>query len=406
MNCVRITGNHGEIWDRLTILIFTGLLWLPTLDYSLKLDHAIAPMENRMMAKWPRFGGLGQSRDFIAGIENYFNDHFGWRARLVCWNNHWKEQLFHDPVNNRLVLIGRNGWLFHSGEQMIQHWAGMGVLSERELGNWCRLLEMRRDWLRARGAKYLFVVPPDKHTVYPEYLPAWLEAVPQPSKVQQLVTYMKAPSTVEVLDLSQALIEAKKIRVAYLQTDTHWNAFGGFVAYRALVQAMACQLPALEPLPLEAYDWKTVPSAGLELARRLGITESFSESYFVKPIPIAPLADVEILRDPVRLPNKSSQEPLFRRNTNAPGKAMVFRDSFSGSWYSHLGQHFNEVLYIWQYDWDRPLIEREQPDVVIDEMLQRFFNISDPIDLARKDQLSEAQAAEGIALRRPGRDRD
>jgi hypothetical protein len=34
------------------------------------------------------------------------------------------------------------------------------------------------------------------------------------------------------------------------------------------------------------------------------------------------------------------------------------------------------------------LIEREKPDVVIDEMLERGFNLKDPLALAHKDKLA------------------
>ena len=134
-------------------------------------------------------------------------------------------------------------------------------LGEQDLRDWRRLLELRRDWLRERGIKYLFIVPPDKHTIYPEYLPTWMEPSSKPSKLQQLAEYMKTHSDVEFIDLSQTLIDAKKIRVNYLQTDTHWNAFGGFVAYRTLVQGLSRQLPELEPLPLDAYEWKPVAAS-------------------------------------------------------------------------------------------------------------------------------------------------
>ena len=58
--------------------------------------------------------GLGGSRDFIAGIENYFNDHFGFRKRLVRLNHHWKEQLFRTGGSSD-AIVGRDGWLFYRG---------------------------------------------------------------------------------------------------------------------------------------------------------------------------------------------------------------------------------------------------------------------------------------------------
>jgi hypothetical protein len=113
---------------------------------------------------------------------------------------------------------------------------------------------------------------------------------------------------------------------------------------------------------------------------------------------LKPLPTLETLFDAVRFPKRDAKEPdpRYTLNEKASGKAIVFRDSFAGSWYLFLGQHFREVLYIWHYDWDRPLIEREKPDVVIDEMLERFFNEKDPLELARKDRLSATNSSRAL----------
>jgi hypothetical protein len=287
-------------------------------------------------------------------------------------------------------LLGREGWLFFSAEQMMEHWTREAVWTEQDLENWRRLLEMRRDWLRERGCKYLLVVPPDKHSVYPEYLPGWMKKSAKPSKVQQLVQYMKAHSTVEVLDLTDVLIAAKKTRVDYLQTDTHWNLFGGFVAYRVVVEALARQLPGLEPLPLDAYRWKPKAQPAGDCAILLGRVDSYKETQAVSPESLKPLPTVSIRSDPVRFPRRQTNEveTCFTLNEQASGKAIIFRDSFATSWRPLLGLHFKEVIYLWHYDWDRPLIEREKPDVVIDEILERRINLLDPVELARQDQSS------------------
>ncbi len=387
----RFTSDRVRVfWETLMIGLFLALLWLPTLDHFFKLDHARSPMENRRLAAWPQVRGIGQSRDFIMGIENYFSDHFGFRKRLIRWNNHWKGQLFRND-SDRDVLIGRDGWLFFSGDEMFEHWTRQRAWSAQDLENWRRLLEMRRDWLRERGGKYILVVPPDKQTVYPEYLPQWLESSARPSKVQQLSEYMKAHSTVEVLDLSRTLIEAKKIRVNYLKTDTHWNLFGGFMGYRALVEALARQLPGLEPLAPDSYEWKPAERAPGDLTVLLGTTDSYPETQAVEPIAEASWPELKMMEDAGRFPrrNEKEQKTRYTLNDNASGKAIVFRDSFAGSWPQFLGRHFRQVIYVWHYDWDRSLVEREKPDVVIDEMVERFFNVTDPVELASLDRESE-----------------
>jgi alginate O-acetyltransferase complex protein AlgJ len=382
------TSSRGPaVWDALTIIVFLGLLWLPSLDHFFNLDHAPMPPENRLLAKRPLFKGLGESRDFIAGVESYFNDHFGFRKRLIRLNHHWKKQLFR-VAGSPDAIAGRDGWLFYGGMRMLEHCTHEATLTEQELRDWCRLLEMRRDWLRTRGIKYLFVVPPDKHTVYPECLPAWIEVGPKPTKIQQLTRYVKDHSTVEVVDLSQALIGGKKLNVVYLKTDAHWNRFGAFIGYRAMVQALARQIPGLEPLALDTYDWKPVPDTPGDIFMIMGAVGSCTETANLQP---TPRPEPNLMYQPDRFPpyhGPAERRSRFTLNEKASGKALMFHDSFALRWYGFLDRHFREVVYVWHYDWDRPLIEREKPDVVIDEMLERFFNVADPTDLARKDQAS------------------
>ena len=258
MSPASTTGKLHKVWDTLTILLFLGLLCLPTFDYFFKVDHADEPEENRVPAPRPVFKGGAQTREFIASVESYFNDHFGFRKRLVQLNNHWKGQLFHDPTSKD-VLIGRDGWLYYSGARMVAHYTSAELWNNKDLEHWQQLLESRRDWARAHGAKYLLVIPPDKHRIYPEFLPSWLIRGDRPSKPQQIARYLKAHSTVPVLDLNDVLMNAKSIRTDYLKTDTHWNLFGGFVAYRALIEELGKQVPELKPLPMDTYTWKPAP---------------------------------------------------------------------------------------------------------------------------------------------------
>jgi alginate O-acetyltransferase complex protein AlgJ len=382
------SGGQRAFWQVLTILSFLGLLWMPTLDHFFHWDHAPVPVENRRPAQWPQFRGIGRSRTYIAGLEGYFNDHFGFRKRLVRWNNHWKGQLFHDATAE--VLIGRDGWLYYSGCDMLAHWTRQRTWSAEDLANWKRLLEMRRDWLRARHCNYILVVPPDKQTIYPEHLPDWMPKSDKPSKIQQLTRYLKAHSTVRVLDLSPALTAAKKIRADYLQTDTHWNQFGGFVGCQAVAEALEQQMPGIHPLPTHAFAWHTQVRPPGDLTRLLGRAEGFSENDAVRATPVPPFTRLKVRHDPVRFPRRVPSEDriAFTINEAGSGKAIVFRDSYAEFWYPFLGQHFREVIYVWHEDWDRPLIEREKPDVVIDEMLERFFNLVDPVELAHQDEAS------------------
>jgi hypothetical protein len=64
----------------------------------------------------------------------------------------------------------------------------------------------------------------------------------------------------------------------------------------------------------------------------------------------------------------------------------LLRDSFADGWIPFLGYHFHEVIYLLQPEWNKPFLEREKPDVVIDEMVQRLFNNQNPSQLLKSDK--------------------
>jgi hypothetical protein len=102
--------------------------------------------------------------------------------------------------------------------------------------------------------------------------------------------------------------------------------------------------------------------------------------------PLEPL-EVKAAPDVLRKKWRQGSDPVVSRNNRCQGKAVIFRDSFGNAWKPFLGYHFSEVVYLWQHEWDTDFLEREKPDVVIDEVVERFFNEEDPVELMRKDNL-------------------
>jgi alginate O-acetyltransferase complex protein AlgJ len=367
--------------------VFLGLIFLPALDTLFHLDHAPVPNEKRLLATFPQYQGLGGLKDFLSGLNAYFDDHFGFRKRLIRANNHWKRQLFGEPPHND-VVIGRDGWLFFIGGRTLDNYFGLARFRDEELEAWRQLLEKRRAWLAKRGIKYVFAMAPDKHTVYPEYLPQWFIKSPKPGKPEQLFAYMREHSDVPVLDLHQPVREAKSAGTCFLKTDTHWNLYGAFIGCQKVIEALAQQVPELKALPIDAFDWKRVTGPGGDLAAMLG-DSNLRETEQVVCTPRPPLGPLLLRNVPERLRKKWRQgsDPVASANDRGQGKALVFRDSFANAWKPFLGYHFREVIFVWQHEWDTAFIEREKPDVVIDEVVERFFNEQDPMELMRKDNL-------------------
>lgn len=368
------------------VAIFILLLWLPTMDLFFRWDRIAEVNEKRALAPFPVLSsGLSGVRSFIAGLEAYFNDHFGFRKRLIYWDQTWKRVWFGEsPVSN--VVIGQKGWLYYTDRLTAMDLRTKTFFSPRDLDDWKSLLEGRRDWLARRGIPYIFVIAPDKQTIYPEYLPEWERTAGSMTKLNQFVVYMKTNSTVEILDLRPALLRAKATQRTYQYTDSHWSEYGDFVACQEVVQALRRQLPNVHSPSLDSFDMKTSVKKGGNLAYMLAAGETMQENDYVSLLPRAPLKPLLVTRD-----SKNSRIVKCVENPDCKGRMVIFGDSFAEGWFPFIGYCFNRVALYRLYDrsgghvWDTAMIEKEKPNLVVDEILENLLNQED----ARKIKIAD-----------------
>ena len=383
--------SNGRRVSVAIIIFFLGLLWLPTLDEFFHLDGSRPPGENRLPAMFPpppekNFASLHQ---FIGGLEAYYNDHFGFRKKLIRWFQNWKLGFYRDRSVYK-VINGQDHWLFFGEAEMVEHFLGIAKFTPVQLQTWQKLLEKRRDWLAARGINYLFVVAPDKQSVYPEMLPAWLGAAApknRETKLDQFLAYMKTHSTVQILDLRAPLLAAKKIAPTYLQNDTHWNLFGGFIGAQTLVQTIAEQFPEVPLLALSDFDWTNTPATGGDLSKMLG-TET-PERYRYTFTPKFSLTQVKSSED-LKYPTGWGLKRLLTLENPASTSmaAVFFTDSFGVAWEQFLGRSFKKIVFLGDNRAFNPqLINATHPKIVVNEMLERFFCTEDPVPMLAKDAL-------------------
>ena len=70
----------------LLVVGFLVALVLPLAANLRGIDGADAEAENRTLAAWPMFDGSWKSiATFGPGLDAWFQDHFGYRARLIKW---------------------------------------------------------------------------------------------------------------------------------------------------------------------------------------------------------------------------------------------------------------------------------------------------------------------------------
>lgn len=359
-----------RVSNLLFVLLFIGAISLPLGANLLGRDGADPIAENRTLASFPALDGTWKSlRDFPGGLCDWFDDHFGFRAVLVRWDAAGRLFAF-DTSPSTAVLRGKNGWLFYADDGASEDVADAPALDEGSIRNWRTTILAERDWLRSQQIAFVFLIPPDKHVIYPEELPDDVSQAGPISRTDQVLDALSDSGI--TVDLRPALREAKKEDRLYHRTDTHWNDRGALVAYQTIVESIRRQLPSVPP-PWSRADFDAVSreTGGRDLAGMLGLTRVLHEEDLAL-LPKRP-RQARVIEPPGAEP--TAEEGLLI--TEIPGstlpRAVIVRDSFMSALVPFLSEHFSRAVYVWQKDFDATTVKEEHPDVVIHEIVGRHL---------------------------------
>ena len=333
-------------------------------------------IENRNLAPLPDVAGKPwkwKVRTFPKLFDAWYSDHFGCRALLLEAN-----ALINFSVLSyeQRVAIGQDGWLFYKFDPPLFSLS----LSQRELASWKSYLERRQRWLAARGIKYLFIVPPDKDSIYPEFLPTSVGHAPEELPVDQLIRYLReTSSTVPVLSLRDAVLagKAREQSPLYYKQDGHWNTVGAYYGYDAVIGKLSGWFPTLHPRPRTDYRVATGPEKVRDIAHLAGLPDS-SHTMGAELEPLFTDAAQQST-----IPNANFRNPtIVTEMPGSPGSTLprlvMLRDSFTISLMPFLSQNFSHATYFWitgvSIEQEKSIADtvlKEKPDIFIEERLER-----------------------------------
>jgi alginate O-acetyltransferase complex protein AlgJ len=367
---LRFAGQRG------LFVVFLLLISTPLLDTVFRVSRPIFFRENRKPAPLPRFE-LRRPLAFLGQYESYFNDHFGLRTQMLRAHSRLVLKWFHTSPTPK-VILGRQDWLFLArggdSDNEVDYYRNLRPFTMQELEAFKNILEERRDWLERRGIHYLFMLAPDKSTIYPEFMPRAINRVHARSRLDQLSDYLSRHSSLRLLDLRPALLREKQRARIYHKTDTHWNDLGGYFAYREMIERLREYFPQMRPMPLDGFVVGQASTPGGDLAVMLSLQRDRFREMRVTDKPKVPFH----ARPAAPTPGFKPRAPWVRvQASESPGgeipAAVMVRDSFAQQLHPYLSEHFRRIVYIW--DWELhfyiPVIEKEKPWIVIDEMAER-----------------------------------
>lgn len=335
---------------------------------------------------FPEFSWTSQSFTAMGKTlaSGWLDKNYPFRGVLIRWYNHASATLFGTMSSNSPVAVGKDGWLYLARDRtlnVLDEHRALTPLTGAQLARLAAIFEERRAWCARHGIRYVVAVAPNKESVYPEHLPDEFRQVGPRSRMEQIMEYIRANTTLEVIDLKPAILEAKKTSHApvFYATDSHWNARGAFPAYQEIIRAIGRDFPGLKPAPASDFFVQEFTYLGGDLSYMVGMEELITENK-VYMLPKKPReargASTDYFRKEYVEPAQASERP-----GGALPRAVFFHDSYFWELLPLLAEHFSRAVYVWlrpnlggdERFFDKELILAEKPDVVVEQIAERFF---------------------------------
>lgn len=358
------------------ILCFIGILILPLLFVN-KTSNKISEEENRYLASFPKIinENTGQLNDNLrSNLELWLNDNIGFRSFFVKLNTLIDFKILKTSPNGR-VHIGKDGWYFYTLDNNLEIAKGTYPLSDELLRMIKEEQEFIQKTLADKGIEYILVLTPSKASVYPEKI-GGANYLVRETPIDIVANYLKENTTIHVINTKEDLLKYKNEINLYHKTDTHWNEEGAYVAYKSIINKIN-EIGVIDSSPVTV---NKVPSKYKgEFAAMMGDINLLEEEQTTNTEIINPNATrvekVEFVNGIDVSQGSSHNGNKFFTNPTQEKKALVYGDSFFGSWnmMELLAENFRELNFIWSDQIKNDSVELTKPDIVIFERTERYI---------------------------------
>lgn len=370
----------------LLITLFAGALVAPGIDVALR-PSAIADVrrEMRTPATFPDLPKtLGDVRELPSAVDAWWADRMGLRDVLLERRSRLYVELFHRSPTPAAVL-GRSNWVFPTLMGILDASRGTAKLPEKRLALWQHALESRRDFCESLGAEYVAVFAPEKPTIYPDFLPSYLDVRP-PTAYDQLLARLERHSDFRVLDIRPLMFEERGRDhgddFAYYPLGTHWTDRGALAVHAELLRALEGRVAGLASIAPDELAWELDPNEGDTWAHRLRLSSTLHQVARVLA-----LCERDFRGEVVRADGVVRVGPR-----GAHPSVLVFHDSFGERVRKLLARSFASSTFVFAPVFDAERVRAERPDVVLELFAERrlLLDLPPAVPLAGEDRLARA----------------
>lgn len=363
-----------RVYNYLLVLFFVLAISIPLILINTKQDR-VSVAENRILASFPSLRGPDQklNKHFITDFESWFNDNLGFRDQFTMLNTKMQYNLF-GKITKTDTMMGNDHWLYYITPDIIKDYQHLNIPSNEELAHMGDKFLNISNYLKSKNIPSIFMMVPDKKTIYPENYPDTILQVGAKSRTDVLIDYMNEHTDVNFFTPEKALKLAKKDATVYSPRvdNAHWNSYGAFVGYQELMKRVKQYYPNVKVLQWDDFDI-TRQEQTVSIYNALEFSE---QGYLFNWKTPSTAIQVNGLLDNFNLVYPEYSYTYVNSDQTLP-KALVIGDSyFYGHLIPFLADSFSEFTFIHTENIDRleKIVNVINPDIVIYENAERMFN--------------------------------
>jgi hypothetical protein len=401
-----------RVYQYLFLIFIFILLIFPITKIN---DAERSDEENRMLARKYQsiFVDGGINLNFTQEFDNWFKDRFRGRDELVKLYKNINYYVLGSRIEDSNAFLGKDGWFFFKIDDSVADYQNIHPFTEEQLAKIEKNIRLRKEYLKKYDIDYYIIVMPAKNRIYGEYYPDYIVKKDNVSRTEYLVEYLKNKGLDIKYPVQDIMSEKDRGRI-YYKMDTHWNTFGAFLGYTAIMKAIQEDYKDVKRYTLNDFTIENVIEEENDYINIYNDSDlniikdhkEFGDLIKVMHIDVNSIRSLDgIDRNTINLiPNdksifnyiviKDTEDPIqlhiYSMNDNSLNKfkVVMLRDSFTTSMIPYIASSFSYVNYIWGHDFNNAYnqIILDKPNVVIEEIGERLITelLQEPIFVEEK----------------------
>lgn len=350
------------------VIIFFVFIFLVSISTFFN-GSKISNSEKRLLAQLPK--SLSLSHNYYLGIEKFFNDNFIFRENIIFLYSFLKYFIFSESISS-LVIIGKNGWFYLGDGNSRDYFTNKKLLSEKSLDTWKKTITFKNSYANSKNIDYFFLVTPNKESIYKKNYP--FKEINKISIYDQLFELFEN-NNISVIDLKKIFVNSKL--PTYFKTDHHWNKYGAFLAYEAIMKSKSSLSS-----DFENFYFKNIKTNGGDLINSMKLNNYILEENNFEPYSSLKINCEEKIINLKYINSLESHPTKVRECDNSKNKKiLIFQDSFGPYLTTFFDASFSQSTYIWEYpsiEQYKKIIDDVNPDVIIEQRVERHIAPFEP----------------------------